>query len=144
MNDTGFSPPLQGHLGGFSVGGIKPRKVGRRSMHEYAIAYDLYSTARRAAIDNKAEQVKRICVDIGEMAMVNPEQVQFLFRILTEDDPLFAGADLECTTIQPETRCSCGYSGNERFVCPRCGSLPELVRGREIVVRHIEIEVADA
>jgi hydrogenase nickel incorporation protein HypA/HybF len=113
-------------------------------MHEFAIAYDLYSTARRAALDNKAEQVKRVCVDIGEMAMVNPEQVRFLFQTLTEDDPLFAGAELECVIIEPESRCSCGYSGNERFVCPQCGSLPELVRGREIVVRHIEIEVADA
>jgi hydrogenase nickel incorporation protein HypA/HybF len=29
------------------------------------------------------------------------------------------------------------------FVCPECGALPELVRGREIVVTNIEIEVDD-
>jgi hydrogenase nickel incorporation protein HypA/HybF len=113
-------------------------------MHEFAIAYDLYSTARRAALDNRAEQVKRVCVDIGEMAMVNPEQVRFLFQTLAEDDPLFTGAELDCVIIKPVTRCPCGYEGNEQFVCPRCGALPEFVSGREIVVRHIEIEVSDS
>jgi hydrogenase nickel incorporation protein HypA/HybF len=120
------------------------RNNGLRSMHEFAIAYDLYSTARRAAIDNRADQVKKVCVDIGEMSMVNPEQVRFLFQTLTEDDPLFAGAVFECELVKPVSRCLCGYEGDEKFVCPRCGALPELVKGKEIVVRHIEIEVADS
>lgn len=113
-------------------------------MHEYAIASDLYSTARRAAIDNHAEQVKKVRVDIGEMAMVNPEQVRFLFETLTAEDPLFSATVLECTVIEPHTKCACGYEGSERFVCPGCGGLPEIVRGREIVVSNIEIEVADS
>jgi hydrogenase nickel incorporation protein HypA/HybF len=112
-------------------------------MHEFAIAYDIYATARRTALDHHAEKVKGVCVDIGEMSMVNPEQVRFLFETLSEDDPLVKGAELECIIIAPETRCTCGYTGSERFVCPRCGALPELVKGREIVVRHVEIEVAD-
>jgi len=112
-------------------------------MHEFAIAYDIYATARRTALDHHAEGVKLVCVDIGEMAMVNPEQVRFLFETLIEDDPLVKGAELKCIVVEPETRCTCGYTGNERFVCPRCGALPELVKGREIVVRHVEIEVAD-
>jgi hydrogenase nickel incorporation protein HypA/HybF len=29
------------------------------------------------------------------------------------------------------------------FVCPGCGALPELVKGREILVTSIEIEVDD-
>lgn len=112
-------------------------------MHEFAIAYDIYATARKAALDHHADQVKVVRVDIGEMAMVNPEQVRFLFEALIEDDPLVKGAELDCTVVPPVTRCSCGYTGSERFVCPRCGALPELIKGREIVVRHVEIEVAD-
>ncbi|HNS82723.1 MAG TPA: hydrogenase maturation nickel metallochaperone HypA, partial [Methanolinea sp.] len=38
---------------------------------------------------------------------------------------------------------TCGYEGTERFVCPRCGGLPELLKGREILVTNIEIEVND-
>jgi hydrogenase nickel incorporation protein HypA/HybF len=53
-------------------------------------------------------------------------------------------AALECSEVAPQTACSCGYAGDEIFVCPGCGALPELVRGREIVVTSIEIEVDDA
>jgi hydrogenase nickel incorporation protein HypA/HybF len=112
-------------------------------MHEYSIAYDLYATAKKAALDHQATRVKKISVDVGKMAMVNPEQVIFLFDTIKEDDPLFTMAVLSCTEVEPETKCPCGYAGNEIYVCPRCGALPEVVRGREIVVTNVEIEVAD-
>ena len=113
-------------------------------MHEYAIAHDIYMTARRAALENQANLVKRIHVDIGEMALVNPEQVEFLFSVISEEDPLFAGATLVCRPLKPRTRCGCGYEGEEIFVCPTCGALPEVVHGREIVVTSLEIDVDGA
>ena len=112
-------------------------------MHEYGIAYDLYATARRAAQEHNANRVNRICVEVGKMAMVNPDQVIFLFNTIKEDDPLFASAELHCEEVGAETKCVCGYAGTEVFVCPQCGALPELVKGREIVVTNIEIEVDD-
>ena len=112
-------------------------------MHEYSIAYDLYATARTAARENKATCVKKITVEVGKMAMVNPEQVVFLFDIIKADDPLFKNAVLDCRETDPQTKCPCGYAGDEIYVCPRCGSLPELVKGREIVVTNVEIEVDD-
>ncbi len=112
-------------------------------MHEYSIAHDIYATARRAAIENKADLVKCVHIDFGKMAMVNPEQVKFLFEVIIEDDPLFAGATLDCRDVAIRSRCPCGYEGSERFVCPGCGKLPEIVDGREVVVTNIEIEVAD-
>jgi hydrogenase nickel incorporation protein HypA/HybF len=112
-------------------------------MHEYSIAYDLYATTRKAAIENNAIQVKKVSVEVGKMAMVNPEQVVFLFITIKEEDPLFIHTVLECNELPPRTRCSCGYEGDEIFICPKCGALPELVKGREIVVTSVEIEVAD-
>jgi hydrogenase nickel incorporation protein HypA/HybF len=112
-------------------------------MHEYAIAYDLYATSRKTAIENKASQIKKVHVEVGKMAMVNPEQVVFLFNTIKEDDPLFSNTVLDCSEMPPQTRCVCGYSGVEIFVCPGCGALPELVKGREILVTSIEIEVED-
>ena len=64
-------------------------------MHEYSIAYDLYATAKKAAFDHQATRVKKISVDVGKMAMVNPEQVIFLFDTIKEDDPLFSAAVLD-------------------------------------------------
>lgn len=112
-------------------------------MHEYSIAYDLYATARTAALEHHAKKVKKISVDVGKMAMVNPEQVVFLFDTIKTDDPLFNSAILDCREVDPESKCPCGYSGSEIFVCPTCGALPELVKGREIVVTNVEIEVDD-
>jgi hydrogenase nickel incorporation protein HypA/HybF len=112
-------------------------------MHEYSIAYDLYATARTAAHEHKAIKVKKINVEVGKMAMVNPEQVIFLFDTIKEDDPIFQQTVLECHEISPKTKCVCGYEGTEIYVCPVCGALPELVKGREIVVTNVEIEVED-
>jgi len=112
-------------------------------MHELSIAYDLYATARKAAIENNAKMVKRVSVEVGKMAMVNPEQVIFLFDTIKDDDPLFKKTVLVCTEIPAQTTCTCGYSGEEIYVCPGCGALPTLVKGREIVVTNIEIEVDD-
>jgi len=112
-------------------------------MHEYSIAYDLYATARKAALEHHADRVKKVSVEVGKMAMVNPDQVIFLFDTIKEDDPLFGKTVLECNEISPQTKCSCGYTGSEIYVCPQCGALPELVKGREIVVTNIEIEVDD-
>jgi hydrogenase nickel incorporation protein HypA/HybF len=112
-------------------------------MHEYAIAYDLYATSRKTAIENNASVVKKVRVEVGKMAMVNPEQVVFLFDAIKENVPLFSHAVLDCNEKPPQTRCPCGYSGDEIFVCPICGALPELVKGREIVVTSVEIEVDD-
>jgi len=112
-------------------------------MHEYSIAYDLYATARTAAREHKATKVMKINVEVGKMAMVNPDQVVFLFDTIKEEDPLFREAVLDCRETEPETRCLCGYAGSEIYVCPKCGALPELVKGREIVVTNIEIDVED-
>ena len=112
-------------------------------MHEYSIAYDLYATSRKTAIENNASQVKKVSVELGKMAMVNPEQVAFLFDAIKENDPLFKTTLLQCEEVLPQTRCSCGYSGQEIFVCPMCGALPELIKGREIMVTSVELEVDD-
>jgi len=73
--------------------------------------------------------------------MVNPDQVEFLFHAIAEDDPLFREVAIETRTITPVVKCSCGYEGTTLFVCPLCGALPELVRGKEVLVSNIEVEV---
>ena len=101
-------------------------------MHESGIAYDVYATAKQAAEDNHATLVRTIYVDVGSMAMVNPEQVDFMFHTFITDDPLFTETKLVFNTILPIAECECGYKGPEIFVCPNCGKLPHMVQGREI------------
>jgi len=112
-------------------------------MHEYSIAYDIYATARRTALDHRAQKVHTITVLFGKLAMVNPEQVCFLFDIIAEDDTILAGSRLICETVPPKTSCSCGYEGQEIYVCPDCGKLPTIIAGKEIVVNTIEIDTGE-
>ncbi len=112
-------------------------------MHEYGIANDIYATARRAAIEHNASVIQTIHVEIGELSMINPEQVEFLFSVIVEDDPLFVGTVFQTVVVPPQTTCSCGYTGSEIYVCPSCGALPEVIKGREILVSHIEIDTKD-
>ena len=112
-------------------------------MHESGIAYDVYATAKQAAEDNNANLVKTIYIDVGSMAMVNPEQVDFMFHTFITDDPMFADTKLVFNTILPIAECQCGYKGPEIFVCPNCGKLPHMIQGREIVVTNLEIETGD-
>lgn len=112
-------------------------------MHESGIAYDIYATSKRAAEENGAVKVKAIYVDAGSMAMVNPEQVEFMFGTFVTEDPMFTGAKLVFNTVASVAECECGYRGAEIFVCPSCGKLPHLVQGREILVKNIEIDTEE-
>ncbi|UUX92348.1 hydrogenase maturation nickel metallochaperone HypA/HybF [Methanoplanus endosymbiosus] len=110
-------------------------------MHEYSIAYDIFATAKRTALDNSATKINKVHMSVGEMTMVNPEQVVFLFNTMRDEDPLFKDCILEYTDAPVKSVCKCGYEGSEKYVCPNCGSMPEIVDGREIRVTNIEIEV---
>jgi hydrogenase nickel incorporation protein HypA/HybF len=112
-------------------------------MHESGIAYDIYATSKRAAKDNGAIKIKTIYVDVGSMAMINPDQIKFMFETFVTDDPLFSETKLILNTVPPIAKCECGYSGSEIFVCPNCGKLPYLTQGREILVKNIEINTEE-
>ena len=114
-------------------------------MHEYSIAYNVYLTARRSADEYHATAVKAVHVEVGNLSMVNPEQVSFLFEVIAKEDnhPALADAKAVCQVVGPETTCVCGYSGTEIYVCPVCGALPEVVKGKDVTVTRLEIEVDD-
>jgi len=92
-------------------------------------------------MENDAKEVKRITLNVGRMAMVNPEQVEFLFNVIVEETRSSRRPNSPARTSRCAPARSCGYEGDELFVCPRCGKLPEVVAGMEIVVTRIEIEV---
>ena len=92
------------------------------------------------SVNRVQKYISTIYVDIGELSIINPEQVQFLFQTIVEDDPLFNETKLICNSIPPLTRCSCGYEGEEIYVCPNCGQLPVIEKGKEVVVTRIEVE----
>jgi len=109
-------------------------------MHEYSIACSIVNTVRDVARQNNAKKVLKVNVEIGELTFVNPEQLKFSFDAITNDTEL-DGAKLEVDSLPAKLSCSCGYSGNAGSTCPKCGTPPKVLHGREIYVRNVEIEV---
>lgn len=114
-------------------------------MHELSIATDIVNTALKTAMDNRAKKVLGVTVEAGELAMVNPEQLEFMFGILVEDNML-KGAALRIETVPAAGECrNCGYTGpvEDRFACscPRCGLTLKVTSGRDICLKNMEIEV---
>ena len=114
-------------------------------MHELSIATDLVNTALKTAQENNAKKVLNVMVEAGELAMVNPEQLEFMFEILAEDNML-KGAKLRIETVPAVGQCpNCGYEGpiEDRYACscPRCSMTLKIKSGRDICLKNMELEV---
>ncbi len=114
-------------------------------MHELSIATDLVNTALKTAMDNHAKKVISVTVEAGELAMVNPEQLEFMFDILIEDN-MMKGAKLNIETVPATGECpNCGYKGpiEDRFACscPKCSMTLKITAGRDICLKNMELEI---
>ena len=113
-------------------------------MHELSIATDLINTALEAAKQNHATQIMSITVEIGELALINPEQLNFMYEVLTEENML-KGSKLIIVNIPAIAECKCGYKGpvpdKTTCACPKCGLTLKAVEGRDICLKTMEIEV---
>ncbi len=122
-------------------------------MHEYSLAVDLMESVLTTAEDNNAEVVNHISVKVGRIAHVNPMQLEFCLKSLS-DGTIAEKASYSFEYIDPEIQCVCGYSGkpNETkdetdmleylvsLVCPLCGRNVEVIGGTELVVDSIDID----
>ena len=117
-------------------------------MHEISLMQGVFDSVLPVARSNGATKVTKIALTIGEMTMVVPEALDFAFEALSEDEPLLAGAELDCEFVKPRSRClDCGAEfEHDRFHlhCPECDSgATLLIAGRELDIASIEIETPD-
>lgn len=112
-------------------------------MHELSVTESLVSVVLRHAEMNKATEVTRINIVLGEMSTVMEESVRFYFEIIAK------GTIAEKAELNFERRKligRCGGCGKEfevvefDFRCPDCeANDTEIVSGREFQVESIEI-----
>ena len=106
-------------------------------MHETIIAGDIIKEAE------KYGKVLSIKVEVGELAVIPAHELDECLKSLVEWKVVVNEA-------HAKVRCSCGYQGEPRimqkshdstvFACPKCGSLPEIVSGKDIILREVEVE----
>jgi hydrogenase nickel incorporation protein HypA/HybF len=111
-------------------------------MHELGITQSIVAIVAEHAA---GRPVKRVVVEIGTLAGVMADAVQFCFDTVVQGTPL-EGAVLEIRRIEARARCgSCGTEFSQAALfspCP-CGShVIERLSGEELNVKEYEIAEA--
>ena len=114
-------------------------------MHEAGIAQNI-ATAIQQRIDSGeiAGQVRTICLQVGRLTAVIPDNLRFMFEVVTRDSPL-AGVQLEIELIPVRGHCAaCGADfviDEVDFWCSACRSpRVELRSGQELSIVAVEVD----
>lgn len=113
-------------------------------MHEMSIAMSIVELAASAARAQGAKAIDSIEVEIGTLAGVMPEALEFCFAAAARDT-LAQGAQLKIRSIPAKGKClECSSQCDMEswaLPCPRCGGLLlNLSEGRELRLLAITIE----
>ncbi len=114
----------------------------------------IVKTVIEAAEKNDAIEILEVTIEIGQMTMLNPEQLKFMLEVLSEDT-ILNGAEFNMELIPIEIEClSCGFKGEadseelDHYIpvinCPNCEEKNmNITAGRECNVKNIKIEKSD-
>ena len=123
-------------------------------MHELSMAQGIINAVLETAESNNATEVNEVTIEIGRLAMINPEQLMFILGVLVENT-ILEDAEIKVEDIPVEVDChDCEFHGDailddkDHYApivrCPECDSLNvEILNGRDIVVKNIVIEKPD-
>lgn len=114
-------------------------------MHEYSIIQALLEKVDQEARVRGACAVHRLHLRIGELSGVEVELLTTAFDTFRERS-LCTGAEIEVEPVAAEWSCpGCGETIPRGAIlrCGACGLPARLVRGDEIILDRIELEVPD-
>jgi hydrogenase nickel incorporation protein HypA/HybF len=121
-------------------------------MHEFSISSEIVRTVLDTLKKSNGEKVFSIQLEIGELALLNVEQVTFWIHELFRGSVAEA-AKVKVRTIKARIKCeSCGFRGGMKsdhhdsfqhfipYTCPKCGSFQiRIEKGRECNLRKIRV-----
>ena len=119
-------------------------------MHELSISSEIVRNVLDTAKTNDGKKVVSVQLEIGELALLNVEQVTFWIHELFKGS-VAEGAKIKVKTIKARIQCeSCGYKGGMNldrqdslrhvilYSCPKCSSFQiKVEKGRECTLRRI-------
>lgn len=105
-------------------------------MHEYEFASRIVKEAMSHG------NVNGITIEIGELAPIPAEELIETLKTLVD-------WRINLKKKRSRVECRCGYRGRARiverehsfviFVCPGCGSVPEVTSGNEIILKEVVV-----
>ncbi|MBE3558819.1 MAG: hydrogenase maturation nickel metallochaperone HypA [Ktedonobacteraceae bacterium] len=115
-------------------------------MHELAIAQSIVDIVAARAAECQAVRVKNVRLRIGEASGIVADSLTFGFEMLTNLDPMLAGAQL-LVDVVPH-RAYCRHCASEfavnNFVaqCPLCREWSsEIISGTELQILDMEVDL---
>ncbi len=114
-------------------------------MHELGIVFHIVKSVEDVAMENKAEKVKKVVLQLGEVSTVIPYYLKDCWKWKCDKTDLMRDCELEIETIPAITYCEdCEQTYptvKHGKICPFCQSEHTyLVQGNEHVIKEIEVE----
>jgi len=126
------------------------------NLHELSTMDMIIKSVLKAAKEKEAERILEITLEIGELTFLNPEQLKFAFKVLSEGT-IIEGAKLRINIVKPRIECmECGFKGEVKYEgpqihiltsylpikCPECGSFNiKFLSGRECTIKSVKLMV---
>ena len=120
-------------------------------MHEISIAGAIIESVLDTAKKNNAKKVNEVFLEIGELTGLNPDQLRFIFKTITNGS-VAENARYDIKVIKTLINCKkCSFNGpveifemHHYFLpeikCPGCGETDvEILAGRECNIKKIKI-----
>lgn len=113
-------------------------------MHEMSIAESIVQVLEDQAKEQHYFKVKAVWLEIGPLAMIEPEALMFCFDAVTRDT-LAQGATLKIINIKGEALCTECFKNvpiTQRYDrCQVCGSHQlQVTQGDEMRIKELEVE----
>ena len=123
-------------------------------MHEFSAVSQMVELVLEEAKRRNAKKVLEVRVSVGKLSFLNPEQLRFAYKVLSEGT-ILENSKLRIEEKEGVIQCSkCGYKGGisvednpyyhlgiPLLRCPKCGGEASIVEGRDFSVKSIRIEV---
>jgi len=123
-------------------------------MHEGALAKSILNIILDTAVANQAKEVVLVEMEIGEICLINIDQLTYLVKIIARDT-IAKDMTFRVQELKTRIRCKvCSFTGLIEykeiepewhyqvplFRCTRCKSnMTEILQGKDLVVKSIEI-----
>ncbi len=113
-------------------------------MHELGIVMHVVKQAEEAAIENKADKVAKLTMEVGEVSSVVPELFTECFEWAKKKTEHLRETELEMIILEAISYCEdCKNTFKTTEYakkCPHCGSYKTyLVTGNEINIKSMEV-----